>query len=303
MGGGREVAKAQIDAWFDAALPDTDPSTYPNNLPSCVNRLQGQQDRCDSKVDELRADSDRVKELTMHEQEVAAFYRVAVSAQITIIDKCIMVERHVKDEFEATGLHLTPENIVPQRLQTLASSESRQRGSKEMADMLQSVRSSIHRREEEPKVRELRSMDARLCELRDELKSTQQAQLTNEQPQPLMAKEEALAQLRTQLSETQGQRDKLATEYVDVCTARQSQLVRDIATNTSTFVDSRVKDNKQFFKEVHGYTPIPNTKTGLAGVRKSVCPTFRDKVLLPALRIYRARSARRSTRSQKVFIR
>ena len=28
-----------------------------------------------------------------------------------------------------------------------------------------------------------------------------------------------------------------------------------------------VKDNKAFFRDVHGYVPLPNTKTGLAGVR------------------------------------
>ena len=52
-----------------------------------------------------------------------------------------------------------------------------------------------------------------------------------------------------------------------------------------------VMDNKQFFIDVHGYTPKPNSKTGLAGVRSRVWTnTFRDHVLLPALRIYRART-------------
>ena len=31
-----------------------------------------------------------------------------------------------------------------------------------------------------------------------------------------------------------------------------------------------VKDNKAFFRDVHGYVPLPNTKTGLAGVRSRV---------------------------------
>ena len=52
-----------------------------------------------------------------------------------------------------------------------------------------------------------------------------------------------------------------------------------------------VRDNPAFFKDVHGYTPKLNTKTGLAGVRSRVWNnTFRDHVLLPALRVYRART-------------
>ena len=52
-----------------------------------------------------------------------------------------------------------------------------------------------------------------------------------------------------------------------------------------------VKDNKAFFRDVHGYVPLPNTKTGLAGVRSRVyTELWRDKVILPALRIYRART-------------
>jgi len=52
-----------------------------------------------------------------------------------------------------------------------------------------------------------------------------------------------------------------------------------------------VKDNKAFFRDVHGYVPLPNTKTGLAGVRSKVyTETWRDKVILPALRIFRART-------------
>ena len=52
-----------------------------------------------------------------------------------------------------------------------------------------------------------------------------------------------------------------------------------------------VMDNKQFFRDIHGYTPDPTSKTGLAGVRSRVWTnTFRDHVLLPALRIYRART-------------
>ena len=52
-----------------------------------------------------------------------------------------------------------------------------------------------------------------------------------------------------------------------------------------------VKDNPAFFKDVHGYTPDPTSKTGLAGVRSRVWNnTFRDHVLLPALRVYRART-------------
>ena len=31
-----------------------------------------------------------------------------------------------------------------------------------------------------------------------------------------------------------------------------------------------VKDSKAFFRDVHGYVPLPNTKTGLAGVRSRV---------------------------------
>ena len=52
-----------------------------------------------------------------------------------------------------------------------------------------------------------------------------------------------------------------------------------------------VKDNAAFFKETHGYVPDPNSKTGLAGVRSRVYTNvWRDHVLLPALRIYRART-------------
>ena len=52
-----------------------------------------------------------------------------------------------------------------------------------------------------------------------------------------------------------------------------------------------VKDNKAFFRDVHGYVPLPNTKTGLAGVRSRVyTEVWRDKVILKALRIYRART-------------
>ena len=52
-----------------------------------------------------------------------------------------------------------------------------------------------------------------------------------------------------------------------------------------------VKDNKRFFQVVHGYTPDPTSKTGLAGVRHRVWThVFRDHVILPALRIYRART-------------
>ena len=52
-----------------------------------------------------------------------------------------------------------------------------------------------------------------------------------------------------------------------------------------------VKDNKAFFRDVHGYVPLPNTKTGLAGVRSRVyTELWRDKVILEALRIYRART-------------
>ena len=52
-----------------------------------------------------------------------------------------------------------------------------------------------------------------------------------------------------------------------------------------------VKDNKAFFRDVHGYVPLPNTKTGLAGVRSKVyTETWRDHVILPALRIFRART-------------
>ena len=58
-----------------------------------------------------------------------------------------------------------------------------------------------------------------------------------------------------------------------------------------TIYQQCVKDNKQFFIDVHGYTPKLNTKTGLAGVRSRVWTnTFRDHVLLPALRVYRART-------------
>ena len=50
-------------------------------------------------------------------------------------------------------------------------------------------------------------------------------------------------------------------------------------------------DNAAFFKEVHGYVPDPNTKTGLAGVRSKVyTDVWRDHVILPALRIFRART-------------
>ena len=52
-----------------------------------------------------------------------------------------------------------------------------------------------------------------------------------------------------------------------------------------------VKDNKAFFRDVHGYVPLHNTKTGLAGVRSHVyTELWRDKVILEALRIYRART-------------
>ena len=52
-----------------------------------------------------------------------------------------------------------------------------------------------------------------------------------------------------------------------------------------------VKDNKQFFKDVHDYTPDPNSKTGLAGVRHRVwTQVCRDHVILPALRMHRART-------------
>ena len=52
-----------------------------------------------------------------------------------------------------------------------------------------------------------------------------------------------------------------------------------------------VKDNKAFFRDMHGYVPLPNTKTGLAGVRSRVyTELWRDKVILEALRIYRART-------------
>ena len=52
-----------------------------------------------------------------------------------------------------------------------------------------------------------------------------------------------------------------------------------------------VRDNKAFFKEVYGYVPDPNTKTGLAGVRSKVYThVWRDHVILPALRIFRART-------------
>ena len=41
---------------------------------------------------------------------------------------------------------------------------------------------------------------------------------------------------------------------------------------------------------MHGYVPDPNSKTGLAGVRSKVyTEIWRDYVILPALRIYRAR--------------
>jgi hypothetical protein len=52
-----------------------------------------------------------------------------------------------------------------------------------------------------------------------------------------------------------------------------------------------VKDNKAFFRDMHGYVPLPNTKTGLAGVRSRVyTELWRDKIILEALRIYRART-------------
>ena len=52
-----------------------------------------------------------------------------------------------------------------------------------------------------------------------------------------------------------------------------------------------VRDNQAFFKAVYDYTPDPNTKTGLAGVRSKVyTETWRDHVILPALRIFRART-------------
>ena len=52
-----------------------------------------------------------------------------------------------------------------------------------------------------------------------------------------------------------------------------------------------VKDHKAFFRDVHGYVPLSNTKTGLAGVRSKVyTDVWRDHVILPALRIFRART-------------
>ena len=52
-----------------------------------------------------------------------------------------------------------------------------------------------------------------------------------------------------------------------------------------------VKDNKAFFRDVHGYVPLPNTKTGLAGVQSRVyTELWRDTVILEALRIYRSRT-------------
>ena len=52
-----------------------------------------------------------------------------------------------------------------------------------------------------------------------------------------------------------------------------------------------VEDNEAFFRDVHGYVPLSNTKTGLAGVRSRVyTKVWRDKVILPALRIYRSRT-------------
>ena len=52
-----------------------------------------------------------------------------------------------------------------------------------------------------------------------------------------------------------------------------------------------VRDNKAFFRDMHGYVPLPNTKTGLAGVRSKVYThVWRDHVILPALRIFRART-------------
>ena len=40
-----------------------------------------------------------------------------------------------------------------------------------------------------------------------------------------------------------------------------------------------VKDDKAFFRDVHGYVPLSNTKTGLAGVRSRVyTELWRDKV-------------------------
>ena len=51
-----------------------------------------------------------------------------------------------------------------------------------------------------------------------------------------------------------------------------------------------VRDNPAFFKEKHGCVPDPKSKTGLAGVRSKVyTETWRDHVILPALRIFRAR--------------
>ena len=51
-----------------------------------------------------------------------------------------------------------------------------------------------------------------------------------------------------------------------------------------------VKAFPDFFKEEYGYVPDPSSKTGLAGVRSKVyTEIWRDYVILPALRIYRAR--------------
>ena len=50
-----------------------------------------------------------------------------------------------------------------------------------------------------------------------------------------------------------------------------------------------VKDHRAFFRDKHGYAPLSNTKTGLAGVRSRVYTgVWRDKVILPALQKYRA---------------
>ena len=37
-----------------------------------------------------------------------------------------------------------------------------------------------------------------------------------------------------------------------------------------------VRDNKAFFRDMHGYVPLPNTKTGLAGVRSRYTELWRD---------------------------
>jgi hypothetical protein len=52
-----------------------------------------------------------------------------------------------------------------------------------------------------------------------------------------------------------------------------------------------VKGIKAFFRDVHGYVPLSNTKTGLAGVRSKVyAEVWRDHVILEVLRIFRART-------------